>query len=106
MNVNCKRDVALSKDVLQFTSYDQAVHFFAQSPLQRVISRAVYSEEYVESLLECIAGTRGENDEGITTSAEKDKVVQQHNASVMSIMSKLRPLIDEFRERKDCISSI
>jgi len=102
MNVNCKRDVALSKDVLQFTSYDQAVHFFAQSPLQRVISRAVYSEEYVESLLECIAGTREENDEGITTSAEKDKVVQQHNASVMSIMSKLRPLIDEFRRRKEC----
>jgi hypothetical protein len=100
-NVNCKRDVALSKDVLQFTSYDDAVRFFAQSPLQRVISRAVYSDEYVESLLECIASTRAS--EGIS-SAEKDKVVQQHNASVMSIVSKLRPLIDEFRRRKECIA--
>lgn len=111
-NVNCKRDVALSKDVLQFTSYDQAVEFFAKSPLQRVISRAVYSEEYLTSLLECIAGTsiRGEvreeegASEGIISRAEKEKVVQQHNASVMSIVSKLRPLIDEFRRRKECIA--
>ena len=108
-NVNNKRDVVLSKDVLQFTSYDQAVQFFAQSPLQRVISRAVYSEEYLESLLECIEGTRGEADDGADasgrklSSAEKERVVQQHNASVMSIVSKLRPLIDEFRRRKDCI---
>ena len=110
-NVNCKKDVALSKDVLQFTSYDQAAQFFAQSPLQRVISRAVYSEEYLESLLECIEGARGGDrgggeDGAWVSSAEKERVVQQHYASVMSIVSKLRPLIDEFRERKDCISSI
>lgn len=108
LNVNCKRDVVLSKDVLQFTSYDQAVNFFAQSPLQRVISRAVYSEEYLESLLECIAGTKADDDDddkviGLT-SAEKEKVVQQHHASVMSVMSKLRPLVDEFRRRKKCIA--
>lgn len=107
-SVNSKRDVALSKDVLQFTSYDQAAQFFAQSPLQRVISRAVYSEEYLESLLECIEGTRGGGDgedgaSGKVSSAEKERVVQQHNASVMSIVSKLRPLTDEFRRRKDCV---
>ena len=107
-NVNNKRDVALSKDVLQFTSYDQAVQFFAQSPLQRVISRAVYSEEYLESLLECIEGVQGEEDGTgasgrILSTSEKERVVQQHNASVMSIVSKLRPLIDEFRRRKECI---
>ncbi len=107
-SVNSKRDVALSKDVLQFTSYDQAAQFFAQSPLQRVISRAVYSEEYLESLLECIEGTRGGGDgedgaSGKVSSAEKERVVQQHNASVISIVSKLRPLIDEFRRRKDCV---
>lgn len=108
-SVNSKRDVVLSRDVLQFSSYDQAAQFFAQSPLQRVISRAVYSEEYLESLLECIEGTRGGGDgevdgaSGKVSCAEKERVVQQHNASVMSIVSKLRPLIDEFRRRKDCV---
>jgi len=102
-NVNSKRDVALSKDVLQFTSYDQAVQFFSQSPLQRVISRAVYSEEYLESLLECIEGTSDAASESVS-SAEKERVVKQHNASVMSIVSKLRPLIEEFRRRKECIA--
>ena len=106
-NVNSRRDVALSKDVLQFTSYDQAVEFFQQSPLQRVISRAVYSEEYLESLLECIVGAREEAGQDSTpigiTNEVQEKVVQQHNANVMSILSKLRPLINEFRRRKKCI---
>lgn len=106
-SVNSKKDVALSKDVLQFSSYDEAAQFFAQSPLQRVISRAVYSEEYLESLLECIEGTGGvDGEDGAServSSAKKERVVQQHHASVMSIVSKLRPLIDEFRRRKDCV---
>jgi hypothetical protein len=108
-NVNLTNDVALSKDVLQFTSYDEAAVFFARSPLQRVVSRAVYSEEYLHSLLECIAGSRegreeGRSSEGLSSSDKEKVIQQQHDASVMSIVSKLRPLIDEFRRRKDSIA--
>lgn len=110
--VNSKKDVALSKDVLQFRSYDEAATFFANSPLQRVISRAVYSEEYLESLLECIEGSSREKEkegtmisESIISAVDKEKVIKQHNASVQSILSKLRPLIEEFRRRKECIAN-
>ena len=109
-DVNSKKDVALSKDVLQFRSYDEAAAFFANSPLQRVISRAVYSEEYLESLLECIEGSSREKEgamisESIISTVDKEKVIMQHNASVQSIVSKLRPLIEEFRRRKECIAN-
>ena len=109
-DVNSKKDVALSKDVLQFRSYDEAATFFANSPLQRVISRAVYSEEYLESLLECIEGSSREKEgavisESIISAVDKEKVIKQHNASVQSIVSKLRPLIEEFRRRKECIAN-
>ncbi|KAL9189193.1 hypothetical protein ACHAXT_011683 [Thalassiosira profunda] len=107
-NVNEKKDVMLSKDVLQFTSYDEAQEFFAQSPLQRVISRAVYSDEYLESLLECIVcnygGKDGGGDEDIPKE-RRDMLVKQHEASVMGIMTKLRPLIQEFRRRKVALES-
>ena len=104
-DVNSKKDVALSKDVLQFTSYDEAATFFANSPLQRVISRAVYSEEYLESLLECIEGSSREKEgaiisESIISAVDKEKVIKQHTASVQSIVYKLRPLIEEFKRRK------
>ena len=94
--------------MLQFRSYDEAATFFANSPLQRVISRAVYSEEYLESLLECIEGRSREKEgavisESIISAVDKEKVIKQHNASVQSIVSKLRPLIEEFRRRKESI---
>lgn len=105
MNVNAKNDVALSKEVLKFRSYDEAQDFFANSPLQRVISRAVYSEEYLKSMLECIVSQN--NDGGASTAdaggvkvEEKEKVIKQHEASVLGITQKLRPLIEEFRRRK------
>jgi len=102
---NATNDVVLSRDALQFTSYDEAQSFFAKSPLQRVISRAVYSEEYLESLFECLGsknGMAGDGDgdaEGMTKE-EKDLIIKQHDASVLGIRKKLRPLIDELRRRK------
>ena len=92
--VNTKNDVALSKDHLQFSSYDEALSFFASRPLQRVISRAVYSEECIGSLLECLVVT------GRIAKEEEEKLVKQHQLSVLGIMTKLRPLIEEFRRRK------
>lgn len=104
-DVNRKDDVVLSKDHLKFTSYDEAQHFFG-GPLQRVISRAVYSEEYLESLLECfVVGGKNDVNNQIATE-EKAKLVKQHEASVFSIKAKLRPLIEEFCGRKDAIRII
>jgi len=87
--VNKDEDVLLSKDMLRFSSYDGAEAFFRASPLQRVISRAVYSDEYEESLIECVGGTPGER-----------SMLAHHEKSVGSIYAKLRPLVDEFRRRK------
>ena len=87
--VNGKDDVFLSRDHLKFSSFDEAELFFATSPLQRVISRAVYDEEYVASLVECLGGTEGER-----------SMICQHRASVQSLVGKLRPLIEEFQRRK------
>ncbi|EJK66493.1 hypothetical protein THAOC_12587 [Thalassiosira oceanica] len=95
--VNRQSDVLLSKDVLQFRSYDEAQAFFCQSPLQRVLSRAVYSEDYLESLLECVENESGHEKISLQL---KRSLVQQHENNVNQIMVKLRPLIQEFRERK------
>lgn len=125
--VNSKEETVLSKDVLRFGSYDDAEAFFRRSALQRVISRAVYGEEYLESLLECLVvggrRRRKENEdanegvyegkeekedlgiEGMLSKEEEEKVVRQHEANVAAIKSKLRPLIDEFRRRKDAVQS-
>lgn len=99
LNVNANDDVALSKDHLQFTSYDQAQIFFASSPLQRVISRAVYSEEYLESLLQCLGLL--ENDR--VNKDKRKKLTLQHESSISDITSKLKPLIEEFRKRKKAL---
>lgn len=96
LNVNTNDDVALSKDHLQFTSYDKAQDFFASSPLQRVISRAVYSEEYLESLLQCLRTLEG----GGVNEDKRIKLAQRHESTVLDITTKLRPLIEEFRKRK------
>eukprot|EP01082_Thalassiosira_pseudonana_P014329 g12938.t1 g12938 contig7:501727-502722(-) len=106
-NVNAKNDVVLSKDHLQFTSYDEAQRFFTDSPLQRVISRAVYSEEYLQSLLECLViSGRIDNDDDLVeiTTEEKEKLIKQHEASVVGILTKLKPLIEEFRKRKAVVT--
>lgn len=108
-DVNTKEDVVLSKEHLKFSSYDDAQCFFTKSPLQRVISRAVYADEYLESLLQCIIGSKGRSgsDDGAdgVTKEDRLKVIKQHEASVQGILSKLRPLIDEFRRRKDALSA-
>lgn len=98
--VNTKNDVALSKDHLQFTSYDEAQAFFASRPLQRVISRAVYSEEYIGSLLECLVVTGEKKGSNRIAKEEEETLVKRHQSSVVGIMTKLRPLVEEFRRRK------
>ncbi|KAL7470007.1 hypothetical protein ACHAXS_010255 [Conticribra weissflogii] len=127
--VNSKEETVLSKDVLRFGSYDEAEAFFRRSALQRVLSRAVYGEEYLESLLECLVvggrrrkknvengdrdgdeggdigkeGTEEMESEGMSSKEEEKKLVRQHEANVAAILTKLRPLIDEFRRRKDAV---
>ena len=95
---------SLYPHLLISATYDEAQIFFAKSPLQRVISRAVYSEEYLESLLGCIVSNngRGSDDasEGGVTNEEKEMLINQHEASVLGITKKLRPLIEEFQSRK------
>jgi Rps23 Pro-64 3,4-dihydroxylase Tpa1-like proline 4-hydroxylase len=89
LKVNEDKDVLLTRDKLRFTSWEEAEHFFANSPLQRVIGRAVYNNEYETSLIECVGGTKGEQPMRL-----------QHNNTVNSIYKSLKPLIDEFRKRK------
>lgn len=104
-NINKQNDVALSKDHLQFTSYDQAQQFFASSPLQRVLSRAVYGEEYLESLLQCLVSfDEGKNNDSEISQETIDKLTKQHESHVTAITTKLRPLIEEFRRRKNALS--
>lgn len=87
---NSDEDTLLTKDKLQFESYDAAAHFFKYSPLQRVISRAVFADEYELSLRECVGGTRGEQ-----------PMIRHHKANVEALESKLLPLITAFREKKN-----
>lgn len=91
---NSDEDSLLTKDKLQFESYDTAAHFFKFSPLQRVISRAVFADEYEASLQECVGGTIGEK-----------PMIQYHRANVAALESKLRPLITAFREKKNSINA-
>lgn len=90
--VNSEEDTQLTRDTLQFESYDAAAHFFRFSPLQRVISRAVFAREYEESLRDCVGGTAGEI-----------PMIRHHQANVLSLESKLSPLITALRERRDNI---
>ena len=79
----------LTRDHLRFTSYDQAASFFASSPLQRVISRAIYAEEYEASLRRCMQSTPGE-----------DVMLAQHHATIAALARQLKPLIDNLKVRK------
>jgi hypothetical protein len=95
--VNADEDTQLTRDKLQFESYNAAAQFFRYSPLQRVISRAVFAGEYEESLRECVGGTMGEA-----------PMIRHHQANVTALESKLSPLITAFREKQkevDAMSS-
>lgn len=92
LTVNEDKDVLLTRDKLRFTSWEEAEQFFANSPLQRVIGRAVYDKEYQSSLLECVGGTNGEQ-----------PMLMQHDKAVSNIYKSLKPLINEFRNRKTLI---
>jgi Rps23 Pro-64 3,4-dihydroxylase Tpa1-like proline 4-hydroxylase len=79
----------LTRKHLQFVSWDSAATFFSSSTLQRCISRAVYDEEYEETLIRCVGGTPAEA-----------PMLAQHKHHVQALLSQLRPLIEEFRRRK------
>lgn len=91
--VNRNEDVLLTRDNLQFTSWDTAAKTFQRSPLQRVISRAVYHEEYEKSLVECVRA------DAIR------EMLGAHKANVQDMNTKLGPLISEFRRRQDLVGS-
>ena len=80
----------LTRDHLRFSTWDEAEAFFKVSTLQRCISRAVYEEEYEQSLVRCVGGT----------SAERPMLLQ-HHAHVKALYASLRPLIEELRKRKE-----
>ena len=79
----------LTRDHLKFTAWDEAVAFFRASTLQRCISRAVYEEEYEQTLIRCVGGTPAEA-----------PMLMQHRAHVKSLNAQLRPLIEQLRVRK------
>lgn len=79
----------LTKSDLQFPTWDAAADFFQTSPLQRILSRAVYAPEYMHTLCEC-----GFDDPTL------HKMLQQHDAAVTAIVRSLRPLIEELVRRK------
>ena len=67
--------------------------------------RAEYSDEYFEPLFECLGSINGMASDGDgaaegMTKEEKDLIIKQHDASVLGIRKKLRPLIDKLRRRK------
>ena len=66
-----------------------AEKFFATSPLQRVIGRAVYNTEYQQSLMECVGGTKG------------DLCYCNMMQLLIRYTRDLKPLVDEFRRRKE-----
>ena len=80
----------LTREHLQFTSWDNAVLFFQTSTLQRCISRAVYAEEYEETLVRCVGGTSAE-----------EPMLTQHHAHVKILQGQLKPLIEEMKRRKE-----
>lgn len=93
LEVNRDEDVLLTRDNLQFTSWDVAVRTFQRSPLQRVISRAVYHEDYEKSLVECVAA------------AALREMINAHKGNVKQMTDKLGPLIVEVRNRQAQIGS-
>lgn len=79
----------LTKADLAFPNWDAAADFFINSPLQRCVSRAVYAEEYSETLDDC----------GFEPAAAAT-MRGHHEAAVVAIEKALRPLILELRLRK------
>eukprot|EP00656_Telonema_subtile_P037091 TRINITY_DN4119_c0_g1_i2.p1 TRINITY_DN4119_c0_g1~~TRINITY_DN4119_c0_g1_i2.p1 ORF type:complete len:417 (-),score=89.01 TRINITY_DN4119_c0_g1_i2:67-1185(-) len=70
---------------------EEAVEFFKGSALQRVVSRAVYSEEYEESLWECMQGVEG-----------CSEMLKSHEDSMAQVAANapLNGLVQRFREWK------
>jgi len=86
--VNRDEDVLLTRSNLQFPTWDAAVQSFQSSPLQRVISRAVYQEDYEQSLVECV-----------NASALRE-MLGAHKENVKQLTEKLGLLISELRTRQ------
>ena len=86
-DTNTKDKQQLTREHLQFSSWENAISFFASSPLQRVISRAIYREDYEQSLVESL-------DKEQAALARGD-----HARQVQAVLQKLRPLIENIRER-------
>ena len=87
-DVNSDDDVFLKSKHLQTS----AVEFLKRSPLQRVLSRAVYDEEYVRSIVECM----GEGTDASLT------MLASHRMHVASLRnnSSLATFLGDLRERK------
>mmetsp|Transcript_11524 Transcript_11524/g.40734 ORF Transcript_11524/g.40734 Transcript_11524/m.40734 type:complete len:348 (+) Transcript_11524:102-1145(+) len=86
-NVNSPSDCVLTKDMLNFVSWDACAAFFSRSPLQRTISRAVCRETYASTLKAAVCGQ------------DVEAMLAAHEKNVETIGSKLRPLISELRRR-------
>lgn len=86
---NHSEDCNLTVKALQ--AAPENVEFFKRSPLQRAVSRAVYAEEYEESLLACMSGTTG--------CREMLEGHQKHVASQLD-HSQLKPFLEYLRDFK------
>ena len=94
-SVNLPGDLELTRDALSFSSYDEAADFFASSPLQRCLSRAVYDEDYVTSIKETIQGGDSEG-----------PMLQGHRRVVDDTNRQLRPLVLELRQRRGALQAM
>ena len=87
--VNAPEDTLLTKDALRFPDWDACAAFFAASPLQRAVSRAVYEDDYAASLAACVRDAEA-----------YAAMAAGHERAVAGLESQLLPLITELRRRK------
>jgi hypothetical protein len=87
--VNAPEDTLLTKDALRFPDWDACAAFFTTSPLQRAVSRAVYEDDYAESLAACVRDAEA-----------YAAMAAGHERAVAGLEGQLLPLITELRRRK------
>lgn len=89
LNTNASEDLLLTTNHL----HETAIPLLKHSPIQRTLSRAVYSEEYKAALMDCF----GEE------SAGNEVSLKEHNAHVLQLQNnpKVRPFLLLLREYRD-----
>eukprot|EP00039_Didymoeca_costata_P013849 m.217044 g.217044 ORF g.217044 m.217044 type:complete len:156 (-) comp15883_c0_seq13:4543-5010(-) len=90
-NVNSDNDVFLKAKHLALLQRptNEMVEFFRNSPLQRLLARAVYQDEYAKSLLEC----QGQGAPCMVDSHNANVSALQHDKSLGDMVNRLQEYI-------------